>query len=108
MERVGIVEGWTGNLDYRLKDDDTAADLTGDTVVAMAIDKKRQTVTLTGDLVVLSATDGTVRFNPDTGDFSADLSPYQLRFRRTTAGGVVFYPNEEAIMLEVRPWPATS
>jgi hypothetical protein len=102
-----IVEGWTGNIDFQLKDDDTAADLTGDTMAATAINKKRQTVVLSGDLAVLTATAGKVRLNPDTGDFSADQSPYQLRFRRTTASGVVFYPNGEAIVVNVRPWPAT-
>ena len=104
MEKVAIVEGWTGNMDFQLKEDGVPANLGGDTMVVEARDRTYAPVTLTGDLTVISATDGKVRINPDTGDFLAAKSPYTLRFKRTMLSGVVFYPNDEAVRLDVRPW----
>lgn len=104
METVDIVEGWTGSVDFQLKEDGTAADLGSDTMIAEARDRQRQSVTLTGDLTVVTATDGKVRLNPDTGDFVSSESPYELRFKRTTGSGIVYYPNEEAVRVNVRPW----
>ena len=108
-EGLDIVEGWTGPIDFQLKEDDVAANLTGDTVIAQAVTRRRVTSVLTGDLSILAATDGKVRLTPDTGDFLAAQSPYELRFKRTLAGGGdVWYPSGEAVLLKVRPWPATS
>lgn len=107
MERVEIVEGWTGAIDFQLTEDGTPANLTGDTVTAEARDKTRTAVTLTGDLTVTSATSGKVRINPDTGDFPASRSPYELRFKRVSGGLAVWYPQAEAIVLDVRPWIST-
>src|SRR3989304_757129 len=106
-ERVEIVEGWTGNIDFQLKEDDAPANLGTDAVAPTAIDKKRQSVTLAGDLTIVTATAGKVRLNPDTGDFLATSSPYELRIKRTTGTGVVFYPSGDAVIVDVRPWPAT-
>ena len=79
------VEGWTGPLDFQLFNDGTAQDLTSITVTGEARNRLRQAVTLSGNVTVLSATDGTVRMTPDTGDFLAVDSPYELRFRATDA-----------------------
>ena len=104
MSEVSIVEGWTGDIEFQLKDDGTAADLGSDTITAEARNKKRESVTLTGDLTIVTATDGKVRMNPDTGDFVSPQSPYELRFKRATGTGVVYYPSDDAVRLNVRPW----
>jgi hypothetical protein len=100
--KVGIVEGWTGAMDFRLKADGTAQDLTGMTVTGQAFNRLRQAVTLTSDVSVISATAGTVRLMPDTGDFLQTQSPYELRFKVVDAGNTVFFPNDEAILVIVR------
>lgn|SRR5574341_387303 len=104
MEDVAIVEGWTGNLEFRLQDDGVAANLGSDAIAAEACDRRRLPVTLQGDLAVVAATEGRVRLNPDTGDFVAAQSPYELRFRRVTLSGIVYYPSDEAVRVTVRPW----
>ncbi len=107
MASVDIVEGWSGPIDFQLKENGVAADLTGDTMTAEAVDRRRQPTTLTGDLSIISATDGKIRLTPDTGDFIASASPYELRFKRTTIAGIVFYPNGEAVRVDVRSWVTT-
>lgn len=102
QEKVGIVEGWTGSIDFRLLADGSAQNLTGMTVVGVAYDRLRNPVVLTGDLSVLSATGGRVRLQPDTGDFLESSSPYELRFKVTDGGLDTFFPSEEPISVIVR------
>jgi hypothetical protein len=102
QRKVGIVEGWTGAMDFQLFADGTAQNLTGMTVVAVGYNRIKQAVTLTGDVSVLTATDGLVRLNPDTGDFVEADSPYELRFKVTDAGTDVFFPSDEPISVKVR------
>ena len=102
QEKVGIVEGWTGNIDFRLLADGSAQNLTGMTVVAVGYDRLRNAVTLIGDVTVLSATGGTVRLQPDANDFIEAASPYELRFKVTDGGLDTFFPSEEPILVTVR------
>ena len=104
-EQVGIVDGWSGPLDFRLRDAGVAKDLTGYTLTAEARTRNKQSVPLTGDAVVLAATEGKVRLTPDVGDFVSAQSPYELRFKLTSGSDVLFYPSEEAVRIVVRPWP---
>lgn len=99
---VSIVEGWTGPLDFQLLSDGSAQVLTGITVTGQAMNRLKASVDLSSDVAILSATGGTVRILPDTSDFSAEQSPYELRFRATDATGIVFFPSEEPIQLLVR------
>jgi hypothetical protein len=102
--KVEIVEGWEGPLEFQLLSDGSAQNLTSVTVTGRAYDRDRSLVNLTGDVAVSSATGGIVALSPDSGDFYASGSPYELRFKATDgAGGVVFYPSGEAITLIVRP-----
>lgn len=99
---VGIVEGWTGSMDFRLLADGDPQNLTGMTVEAVGYNRLKQAVVLTGDLSILSATGGTVRLQPDTGDFLEEQSPYELRFKVLDGGLAVFFPSEEPIAVKVR------
>jgi hypothetical protein len=99
---VNIVEGWTGALDFSLLSDGAPQSLTGLTVTGQAVNRLREVVDLSSDVTVLSATAGTVRLLPDTTDFLAAQSPYELRFRATDATSIVFFPSEEAVSVIVR------
>lgn len=102
QRKVGIVEGWTGNMDFRLLADGEPQNLTGMGVVGVAYNRLKTPVTLTGDVSILSATGGTVRLTPDASDFLESQSPYELRFMVTDAGLDVFFPSEEPISVIVR------
>lgn len=102
QRKIGIVEGWTGNMDFRLLADGSPQNLTGMTVAAVGYDRLKASVAFSGDVSILSATGGTVRLTPDTGDFLESGSPYELRFKVTDAGLDVFFPSEEPISVTVR------
>ena len=104
QEKVSIVAGWSARMDFTLKENGTAKDLTGFTLSAEAMDRSRNSVTLTGNLAALDATAGTVRLIPDTGDFPASGSPYLLRFKTTDASEIAYFPSEAAVLVEVYPW----
>lgn len=99
---VGIVEGWTGAMDFRLLAGGSAHNLMGQTVSAVGYNRLKQTVVLTGDVSIINTTGGTVRLTPDTGDFLEEQSPYELRFKVTDGGEDVFFPSEEPISVKVR------
>lgn len=102
--KVEIVEGWSGPLDFSLLNDGVAQNLTGITITGQATNRLAQLVDLSSDVTVLSATDGQVRLTPDTGDFPAEQSPYELRFKAVDGtNAIVFFPSGEAITLIVRP-----
>ncbi len=102
--KVEIVEGWSGGLDFQLLNDGVAQNLSTMTVTGQSRNRLRQLVDLASDVSVLTATDGTVRLTPDTGDFPAANSPYELRFKVVDAAtNIVFFPSGEAVVLIVRP-----
>jgi hypothetical protein len=101
--KVGIVEGWSGPLDFELLNDGAIQNLTSMTVTGQAFNRLKQAVTLTSDVTILSATDGQVRLTPDTGDFVESGSPYELRFKVVDGSSqIVFFPSDEPISLIVR------
>lgn len=102
--KVGIVNGWSAPLDFQLLSDGAPFNLTSLTVTATARNRYAQDVTLTGNLSVIDATDGELRLIPDATDFLATDSPYELRFKvRDSSTQDAFWPNEEPVLLIVRP-----
>lgn len=101
--KVGIAEGWSAPLDFKLYNDGAAQNLTSTTVTGQAFNRLKQPVVLTSDVSILSATEGTVRLTPDTGDFIESGSPYELRFKVTDGtGAIAFFPSDEPVLLVVR------
>lgn len=90
-----IVEGWTGRLTFVLKEDGAAMNGTGITVSALdIIDKEGTVVNTAGDFGWVTAAAGTVYYDPDAADFTADKSPYRVRYQLTDASGkVVWHPD---------------
>lgn len=99
---VDLVEGWSGAVDFRLLADGSSQNLAGLTVTGQGYDRLGVPVTLTGDVSISSATSGLVRLLPDTDDFTANRSPYELRFKATDGSGIVFFPSAEPIIICVR------
>lgn len=94
---IYLVHGWTGNIDYILKADGEVVDLTGATVTIVLRDKNKTSVTPSGTLTVVSASDGQVRFAPSATDVDSSKAPYFVRFRVVGADSrVTFHPNAEA------------
>lgn len=91
---IYLVEGWTGDVDYALKADGVAFDLTGATVEMKAFDKANVALAFAGTTSVTDAPGGNVRFSPASSDLTAVQSPLSVRFKVTLAGGkIVFFPN---------------
>lgn len=104
-EEVEIVEGWSAALPFVLYENEAVKDLAGLTVTAEALDRSKNAVTLTGNVSLSSATGWQASLVPDTGDFPAAGSPYELRFKLVDGSGhVAFSPSGEAIIVKVRPW----
>jgi hypothetical protein len=98
-----VIEAWTGPVDYQLRVNGAPLDLSGMTVELILRRADRSIVSSTGDVSILSATDGTVRYLPDANDFVARRGPYLARFKVTDAlSRVVFFPNAEAEVITVR------
>jgi hypothetical protein len=90
---LDLVEGWTEPLNYTLKADGAAVNLTGMTVVLMLYDNRYNVVTQTGVVSVPSATTGQVRYSPGVGELLSSRSPYNLRWKVTdTASKITFFP----------------
>lgn len=96
---LDVVEGWTGPIDMILKIDGSPALFSGssDDVQLILRSADRQIISTTGEVYVLSATDGTVRFFPSIKDLVAARGPYLARYKHTDAEGrIVFFPNGAA------------
>lgn len=99
---VDLVEGWSGAVDFRLLAGGSSQNLAGFTVTGQGYNRLGVAVDLSSDVVISSATSGLVRLTPDTEDFTADKSPYELRFKATDGSGIVFFPSAEPIVIVVR------
>ena len=89
-----ITEGTTANMDFVLTADGAAVNLTGATVTLVLTDKDGTAVTTTGDVSIVTAADGKVRYAPDAADLVASTSPYRARFKVTDSGGqIAYYPS---------------
>lgn len=99
-----IVEGTTANLDFALTADGSAVNLTGATVTLVLTDKDGTAISTTGDVSIITAASGTVRYAPDAADLSASVSPLRARFKVTDVGGqIAYYPSGKADIWVITP-----
>lgn len=97
MTSVSLVEGWTGPLDFALKANGAAQDLTGATVVLILSKRDGVAVDTAADVSIIDAAAGTVRYAPDATDLTYADNPYRARFKVTDgAGKITFFPSGEA------------
>jgi baseplate upper protein BppU len=89
---VELVEGWTGDLDFVLKANGVALDLTGMTVELILRKPDGTTIDTAGDTSVPDPAAGKVRYAPDSADLVAANSPLMARWKVTNAGKVVYFP----------------
>jgi len=101
---IDIVSGWTEDVDYILKVDGVALDLTNMTVAIVARKPSGSEITLTGTLTITDAANGVVRFSPAVADIAlATTSSYHVRWKVTDSGGKIsYFPNAEAEEWTVR------
>lgn len=100
---IELCESWTGPVDVQLKADGVPQDLTGTSVEIILRRADRSLVSTTGDVSILSATDGTVRYLPDATDFVARRGPYTVRYKVTDAFlRNVFFPSGDPVLIQVR------
>lgn len=99
---VSIVTGWTEPLDWELRNEGVAVDLTGCTPELVVRDGAAE-LELDGVASLPNAAGGRVRFAPAEGDFEA-VGRFAYRWRITDATGKVsYFPNEAPGVLEVGP-----
>ena len=101
---ISVVEGWTGALEFILKADDVAVDLTGITSVVVEAKKlDGSTITLTGTTAVSDAANGKVQFSPAAADLKEVNSPYLVRFKVTDGSSkITYFPSGEAFTWKIR------
>lgn len=94
MPLIELTEGWTGDIDMQLQTSSGPVNLTGSSVVLLLRDIRSTLIPTSSDLTIFSATDGKVRYNPDSGDLAAARSPYKSKFKVTDGSGkVVYFPS---------------
>lgn len=103
MAGVELVAGWTGPLDFQLLADGAPQNLTGMAVEMLLKTSGGDIIDTSGDLALLDAPAGKVRFSPDPADLVATASPLVSRFKVTDGlGKVVFFPSGEPDDWKVR------
>jgi len=101
-----MVEGETADQDiYLLNAAGTAFDLSSASGVTLIIkDREGTAVDTTGDASVPApATQGIVRYSPDSTDFTAAKSPFYLHVKFTIAGKDFYIPKGPAHVITVSP-----
>lgn len=95
---ISLVTGWTSPIDYILKADGTAVNLTGMTVAIQVYGRSGNTLSVSGAVEVTSPTTGAVRFTPASSDISRSRSLcYEVRFKVTDSNGkIAYFPNGAA------------
>jgi hypothetical protein len=93
---VEVVQDWTADLDFILKNDTTPQNLTGATVTLSLTKRDGTILSTTGKVSVVNATAGLARYTPTTGDLVATDSPLSGRFKVTLIGKSNFYPSKQA------------
>lgn len=92
---LSLIEGWTEPIDYTLDVDGTVQPLSGMTVALEAVDSKKQSVSLSGGVSIIDATNGVVRFSPASEDIKVSNSPMLIRWKVTDASGdIAYFPND--------------
>ncbi len=100
---VDIVEGWSGALPFTLLADGVAVDVTGQRIYIVLKDNRGTTVKdSTAGINVTNSTAGQLEYGPSSSDFSANRSPYKIRFRvKDALNKVVYFPNEDEDLIPV-------
>lgn len=99
-----ITHGTTANLDFLLKADGVAVNLTAATVTLVISDKNGAAVDTSGDVSVVTAASGKVRYAPDAADLDSTLSPYRVRFKVVDSGSqIAYYPSGRADTWTITP-----
>lgn len=101
-----MVEGETADQDiYLLNAAGTAFDLTSASAVTLVIkDRDGTVVDVTGDVTIPApATQGIVRYSPDSTDLPAAMSPYYLHVKVTISTKDLFVPKGPAHVVTVSP-----
>lgn len=81
-----------------------AEDLTGLTVELVLKDKSGTAVTTTGDVAIVTAASGKVKYTPDSTDLLASGSPYTARFKVTYGDSSIrYFPQGAAMRWNVYP-----
>lgn len=101
---IAVVEGWTGALEFILKADGAAVDLTGITSVTVEAKKlDGSAVTLAGTTAVTDAANGKVTFSPAAADLKEADSPYLVRFKVTDGSSkITYFPSGDAFTWKIR------
>lgn len=99
-----ITEGETARLTLPLLEDGTALNGTGFTVSDLLITGNDGTVVdTTGDFGWVTASAGTVYYDPDAVDFVTSKSPYRVRVKLLDGSSKVrYYPNGAPAEIVVR------
>lgn len=91
---VDLVEGWTGRLDFTLKSNGVAQNLTGMTVELILKKSDGTPVDTASDVTIVDAAAGKVGYTPDAADLTSAASPLTARWKVIDGGGaVVYYPS---------------
>lgn len=97
-----LVEGWTEPVRQTLKADGSAIDGTGRTITLELRDRAGNLVDVTGKVGWYVQASGSASFTPAAGDLEASRSPYRARWKVTTSGQDVYFPNADADVWTVR------
>lgn len=106
---VDWTEGMTAPEEFVLKQGTsstslTAVDLTALTVELSLKNRLRNTVPTTGDVAIVTAASGIVKYTPDATDLDAEHSPYKAKFKVTYGDGSIrYFPQGEAMTWNVHP-----
>jgi hypothetical protein len=96
MTDIKVVEGWTAALDFQLMADGVAQNLTGMTVTLELRDRAGLVINTTGNVSVVDAPTGKVRYSADSGDLVAANGPYRARWKVVDgASKVSYFPSGE-------------
>jgi hypothetical protein len=97
-----INDGWTANLDAQLLVNGAVFDFSGMVVSSVVKTRAGRMV----DVVTqwIADTQGTVRLLPVNTDFTAEDSPYTLRYKVIDgAGKVAYFPEGDPYTITVKP-----
>jgi hypothetical protein len=107
MAELTLVEGWTGPIDEILQKAGVAENLTGMTVALLLQKASGAAVDTAGDVTIMDAPAGKVRYSPDPTDLLAAETPHVARWQVTDgAGKVVFFPSEAGEVWTILPTSA--
>ncbi|HEV8639640.1 MAG TPA: hypothetical protein VGV13_00900 [Methylomirabilota bacterium] len=90
--RVEVVHARTAPMDFQLRADGTALDLSGKTLALLLKDRNGASISVTTSIVTSAS--GVVRYSPAASDLEAEKSPYSAHWKVTDSTGKdLFCPN---------------